>query len=191
MGMYILLGFLAASLLWEGCWGSPAGKVENPVHEITETEGEPTPSDDSAQMVQREIDRRRESVFRLNELLDLADRLYQAGEWSHAKAKYQLVINGTQKEGGTAGFHRRAVVGKAKCFCAEALAKKDEGKISEAVGLMQQAAELDPENKALAKQARTFQEEATQQLNPYPGNPAATEALVQKNIRDQAVAFFG
>ena len=33
----------------------------------------------SAEMTQREIDRRREAIFRLNENLDLAERLYQAG----------------------------------------------------------------------------------------------------------------
>ena len=40
----------------------------------------------SAEMTQREIDRRREVTFRLNENLDLAERLYQAGEWEHAQA---------------------------------------------------------------------------------------------------------
>lgn len=42
----------------------------------------------SAEMTQREIDRRREVTFRLNENLDLAERLYQAGSGSMRRQSF-------------------------------------------------------------------------------------------------------
>jgi general secretion pathway protein D len=131
-------------------------------------------------MMQREIDRRREVTFRLNEMLDLADRLYQSGEWEHAEAKYNLVLLETDPQAQTGGFHKRAKVGKARCLVAKALAKEEEGKLAEAAGLLKQAADLDPTNKALARKAADLQEAGSRASDPYQGNPAVTEELLQK-----------
>lgn len=134
----------------------------------------------SAELMQREIDRRREETFRLNEALDLADRLYTSGEWEHAEAKYSLVIQETGAEGANAGFRKRATVGKARCLAAQALAKESEGKLLEAAGLFKQATDLDPANQALARKAADLQEAGARQANPFSGNYAVTEDLIQK-----------
>jgi general secretion pathway protein D len=134
----------------------------------------------SAEMTQREIDRRREVTFRLNENLDLAERLYQAGEWEHAQAKFRLVMNQTDPQTNTSGFYHRARVGVAKSLAAQALAQEKEGKTAEAAGLMKQAADLDPANAQVAKQAANMQEEASRGADPFEGNPAATADLVEK-----------
>jgi general secretion pathway protein D len=134
----------------------------------------------SAEMMQREIDRRREVTFRLNEILDLADRLYRSGEWQHAEAKYNLVLLETDPQAQTGGFHKRAQLGKARCLTAQSLAKEEEGKLGEAAGLLKQAAELDPTNKALARKVADLQEEGSRLSDPYQGNPAVTEELLQK-----------
>jgi general secretion pathway protein D len=134
----------------------------------------------SAEMTQREIDRRREVTFRLNENLDLAERLYQAGEWEHAQAKFRLVMNQTDPQTNTSGFYHRARVGVAKSLAAQALAQEKAGKTAEAAGLMKQAADLDPANAQVAKQAANMQEEASRGADPLEGNPAATADLVEK-----------
>jgi general secretion pathway protein D len=134
----------------------------------------------SAEMTQREIDRRREVTFRLNENLDLAERLYQAGEWEHAQAKFRLVMNQTDPQTSTSGFYHRARVGVAKSLAAQALAQEKEGKTAEAAGLMKEAADLDPANAQVAKQAANMQEEASRGADPFEGNPAATADLVEK-----------
>jgi general secretion pathway protein D len=134
----------------------------------------------SAEMTQREIDRRREATFRLNENLDLAERLYLAGEWEHAQAKFRLVMNQTDPQTSTSGFYHRARVGVAKSLAAQALAQEKEGKTAEAAGLMKQAADLDPANAQVAKQAANMQEEASKGADPFEGNPAATADLVEK-----------
>ena len=134
----------------------------------------------SAEMTQREIDRRREVTFRLNENLDLAERLYQAGEWEHAQAKFRLVMNQTDPQTSTSGFYHRARVGVAKSLAAQALAQEKAGKTAEAAGLMKQAADLDPTNAQVAKQAANMQEEASRGADPFEGNPAATADLVEK-----------
>jgi len=134
----------------------------------------------SAEMTQREIDRRREATFRLNENLDLAERLYLAGEWEHAQAKFRLVMNQTDPQTSTSGFYRRARVGVAKSLAAQAMAQEKAGKTSEAAGLMKQAADLDPANAQVAKKAATMQEEASRGADPFEGNPAATADLVEK-----------
>ena len=134
----------------------------------------------SAEMTQREIDRRREATFRLNENLDLAERLYLAGEWEHAQAKFRLVMNQTDPQTSTSGFYHRARVGVAKSLAAQALAQEKEGKTAEAAGLMKQAADLDPANALVAKQAANMQEEASRGADPFEGNPAATADLVEK-----------
>jgi general secretion pathway protein D len=131
-------------------------------------------------MTQREIDRRREVTFRLNENLDLAERLYQAGEWEHAQAKFRLVMNQTDPQTSTSGFYHRARVGVAKSLAAQALVQEKEGKTAEAAGLMKQAADLDPANAQVAKQAANMQEEASRGADPFEGNPAATADLVEK-----------
>jgi general secretion pathway protein D len=131
-------------------------------------------------MTQREIDRRREATFRLNENLDLAERLYLAGEWEHAQAKFRLVMNQTDPQTSTSGFYHRARVGVAKSLAAQALAQEKEGKTAEAAGLMKQAADLDPANAQVAKQAANMQEEASRGADPFEGNPAATADLVEK-----------
>ena len=134
----------------------------------------------SAEMTQREIDRRREVTFRLNENLDLAERLYQAGEWEHAQAKFRLVMNQTDPQTNTSGFYHRARVGVAKSLAAQALAQEKAGKTAEAAGLMKQAADLDPANAQVAKQAANMHEEASRGADPFEGNPAATADLVEK-----------
>lgn len=134
----------------------------------------------SAEMMQREIDRRREVTFHLNEILDLADRLYRSGEWQHAEAKYNLVLLETDPQAQTGGFHKRAQIGKARCLAAQSLAKEEEGNLAEAAGLLKQAADLDPTNKALARKAADLQEKGSRLSDPYQGNPAVTEELLQK-----------
>ena len=134
----------------------------------------------SAEMTQREIDRRREAIFRLNENLDLAERLYQAGEWEHAQAKFRLVMNQTDPQTSTAGFYHRARTGVAKSLAAQAMAQEKNGNMVEAAGLMKQAADFDPTNPLVAKQAASYQEEAGRTSDPFDGNPAATADLVEK-----------
>ena len=134
----------------------------------------------SAELTQREIDRRREAIFRLNENLDLAERLYQAGEWEHAQAKFRLVMNQTDPQTSTAGFYHRARTGVAKALAAQAMAQEKKGNMVEAAGLMKQAADFDPTNPLVAKQAATYQEEAGRASDPFDGNPAATADLVEK-----------
>ena len=169
-----LLSIFLAALCSSGACARAAGAEEVPPPDAA---GDPK---SSAEMVQREIDRRRELTFRFNELLNLAEQLYRSGEWDHAEAKYELVMRETQSQGSTDGFHRRAMLGKAKCLAAKALAKEEEGKLSEAAGLIKQAAELDPENPSLARRAQAMQESATREANPYPGNSAATQGLIEK-----------
>jgi general secretion pathway protein D len=134
----------------------------------------------SAEMTQREIDRRREVTFRLNENLDLAERLYQAGEWEHAQAKFRLVMNQTDPQTSTSGFYHRARVGVAKSLAAQSLAQEKAGKTGEAAGLMKQAADMDPANAQVAKQAANMQEEVSRSADPFEGNPSATADLVEK-----------
>ena len=134
----------------------------------------------SAEMVQREIDRRRETTFRLNEILDLADRMYRSGEWEHAQAKYDLILTDTDPQTQMGGFYRRAQIGKARCLAAKALSREEEGKLTEAAGLMKQAAELDPSNRSLARKAVELAEQGGRQDNPYPGNLAVTDDLFQR-----------
>ena len=167
----MLLAVLAVSLAGGGAWSVHAQEEEIP---------QPGPSLNSAEMMQREIDRRRETTFRFNEILDLADRLYSSGEWEHASAKYDLVLAETDPQAQSAGFYRRAQLGKAKCLTAQALAKEEQGKINEAAGLLKQALDLDPTNKAIARKAQELQESGNRQANPYPGNRAVSEDLVKK-----------
>jgi len=134
----------------------------------------------SAEMTQREIDRRREVTFRLNENLDLAERLYQAGEWEHAQAKFRLVMNQTDPQTSTSGFYHRARVGVAKSLAAQSLAQEKAGKTAEAAGLMKQAADMDPANAQVAKQAANMQEEVSRSADPFEGNSSATADLVEK-----------
>lgn len=155
-------------------WGQAGGG-----HNAEES---PLPRINSAEMVQREIDRRREVTFQLNEILDLADRLYRSGEWEHAEAKYNLVLLETDPQAQTGGFHKRAQLGKARCLAAQSLAKEEEGNLVEAAGLLKQAADLDPTNKALARKAADLQETGSRLADPYAGNPAVTAELLQKTV---------
>lgn len=141
----------------------------------------PTPSLSSDEIMQREIDRRRESSFRWNELLDLAERLYQAGEWKHAEAKFRLVLDETQGKTSREGFYNRARLGAARCLTAEGLAAKKDGKPSEAAILLKQAQDLDPGNSGLSKQASSCVEEANQSHLDYSSNPAVTADFLSKN----------
>ena len=171
---WFLAGFFFASIAMYG------------LHAETEAESvvaEPTSIArpvSSAEMTQREIDRRREATFRMNENLDLAERLYLAGEWEHAEAKFRLVMKQTDPQTNTSGFYHRARVGVAKSLAAQALAQEKAGKTAEAAGLMKQAADLDPVNVQVAKQAATMQEEASRASDPFNGNSAATADLVEK-----------
>ena len=134
----------------------------------------------AAEMTQREIDRRREVTFRLNENLDLAERLYQAGEWEHAQEKFRSVMRQTDPQTATSGFYLRARTGVAKSLAAQALAQEKAGKNAEAAGLMKQASDLDPTNPMVAKQFASMQEQAARLANPYEGNVAVTSDLVEK-----------
>lgn len=134
----------------------------------------------SDQIMQREIDRRRETSFRWNEILDLGERLYQAGEWKHAEAKFRLVMRETDPNSFSGGFHQRARIGTAKCLVAESLAKKEEGNVGEASILLKQAEELDPKNKMLAEQSAALTEEAAMKSGALVTNPAVTKDLLDK-----------
>lgn len=141
---------------------------------------EVSPGMNSEEMMQREIDRRREVTFRLNEILDLADRLYQSGEWNLAEDKYTVVLKQTESSSQTAGFHQRAKIGKARCLTAKAIVKEEEGKLTEAAGLLRQAFELDPANKPLARKVANLEQEGFRKANPYPGNSAVSDDLIRK-----------
>lgn len=148
----------------------------------SEEEGETpvTANPRSTEMVQREIERRRESAFRLNGILEIADQLYRSGEWDHAEAKYNLVMTETDPQAQTGGFHTRARIGKARCLAAKALTKEEEGKLAEAAALLKQATDLDPGNQKLARKAADMQEQGLRQADPFAGNPAVTEDLLRK-----------
>jgi len=155
-----------------------------PIQAEVETEGvdqgeavRPMTTDE---MTQREIDRRREGTFRLNENLDLAERLYLAGEWEKAEAKFRLVMRQTDPQANTAGFYQRARTGVAKSLAARALAQQKDGKKVEAAALMKQAADLDPNNRSVAQESAKIQESVTLEADPFQGNPAATADLVEK-----------
>lgn len=151
-----------------------------PVFAETEENAISSQTLNSAEMMQREIDRRREITFRWNEILDLADRLYRSGEWDAADSKYSFVLSETDFRSQDSGFHQRAQIGKAKCLAAKGLQQEEAGKLVEAAGLFKQAAELDPGNKAVARKAQELQESGSRQSNPFPGNLAATDDLVRK-----------
>ena len=164
------------------CWwtlGLVCGRAEEGEGETAESPLPPRQVT-AAEMTQREIDRRREVTFRLNENLDLAERLYQAGEWEHAQAKFRLVMRQTDPQTATSGFYQRARTGVAKSLAAQALAQEKEGKNAEAAGLMKQASDLDPTNPMVAKQSASMQEQAARLADPYEGNVAATSDLVEK-----------
>ena len=132
------------------------------------------------EMTQREIDRRKEGVLRLTENLELAEKLYLAGEWEKAEAKFRLVMRQTDPQASTAGFYQRARTGVAKSLAARALAEQKDGKNAEAAALMKQAADLDPNNRTVAQESAKMQESVTLEADPFQGNPAATADLVEK-----------
>jgi len=132
------------------------------------------------EMTQREIDRRKEGTFRLTENLELAEKLYLAGEWEKAEAKFRLVMRQTDPQANTAGFYQRARTGVAKSLAARALAQQKDGKKAEAAALMKQAADLDPNNRSVAQESAKIQESVTLEADPFQGNPAATADLVEK-----------
>ena len=170
---YLFLSVGLLSLLLRSAVGQEAAEEANQAEAAPRVQS-------SAELTQREIDRRREATFRLNENLDLAERLYQAGEWEHAQAKFRLVMNQTDPQTATSGFYHRARTGVAKSLAAQALAQEKKGNMAEAAGLMKQAADLDPNNALVAKQAASYQEEAGRTSDPFEGNPAATADLVAK-----------
>jgi general secretion pathway protein D len=155
-----------------------------PIHAEEVTEGmdqeeavRPMTTDE---MTQREIDRRKEGTFRLTENLELAEKLYLAGEWEKAEAKFRLVMRQTDPQANTAGFYQRARTGVAKSLAARALAQQKDGKNAEAAALMKQAADLDPNNRTVAQESAKMQESVTLEADPFQGNPAATADLVEK-----------
>ena len=170
---YLFLSVGLLSLLLRSAVGQEAAEEANQAEAAPRVQS-------SAELTQREIDRRREATFRLNENLDLAERLYQAGEWEHAQAKFRLVMNQTDPQTATSGFYHRARTGVAKSLAAQAFAQEKKGNMAEAAGLMKQAADLDPSNAAVAKQAASYQEEAGRTSDPFDENPAATADLVAK-----------
>lgn len=151
-----------------------------PSHEPVNDDHDPVPPLTADQIMQKEIDRRRETVFRWNEILDLAEKLYQAGEWKHAESKYRQVMGATDGEVFSSGYFRRAQIGASKCLVAEALEKKEEGRIAEAAVLIKQAEDLDPQNPGLSKQAAALREEAHLKENPYGANTVISEGLIAK-----------
>jgi len=169
------------ALVFTACWTLGLMSVQG--EEVgSETAESPLPPRQAtaAEMTQREIDRRREATFRLNENLDLAERLYQAGEWEHAQAKFRLVMQQTDPQTATSGFYYRARTGVAKSLAAQALAQEKAGKTAEAAGLMKQASDLDPSNPMVAKQSASMQEQAARLADPYEGNVAVTSDLVER-----------
>ena len=60
------------------------------------------------------------------------------------------------------------------------LVLEEEGKLGEAAGLFRQASDLDPANKTVARKAADLQEAGSRQADPFQGNPAVTEDLLQK-----------
>ena len=170
---YLSLSVGLLSLLLRSAVGQEAAEEANQAEAAPRVQS-------SAELTQREIDRRREATFRLNENLDLAERLYQAGEWEHAQAKFRLVMNQTDPQTATSGFYHRARTGVAKSLAAQAFAQEKKGNMAEAAGLMKQAADLDPSNAAVAKQAASYQEEAGRTSDPFDENPAATADQVAK-----------
>ena len=155
-----------------------------PIHAEVVTEGvdqeeavRPMTTDE---MTQREIDRRKEGTFRLTENLELAEKLYLAGEWEKAEAKFRLVMTQTDPQANTAGFYQRARTGVAKSLAARALAQQKDGKKAEAAALMKQAADMDPHNRSVAQQSARMQESVNLEADPFQGNPAATTDLIEK-----------
>jgi len=134
----------------------------------------------TGQMTQREIDRRKEGTLRLTENLELAEKLYLAGEWEKAEAKFRMVMRQTDPQASTAGFYQRARTGVAKSLAARALVQQKDGKNAEAAALMKQAADLDPNNRTVAQESAKMQESVTLEADPFQGNPAATADLVEK-----------
>jgi len=132
------------------------------------------------EMTQREIDRRKEGTLRLTENLELAEKLYLAGEWEKAEAKFRLVMRQTDPQANTGGFYQRARTGVAKSLAARALAQQKDGKNAEAAALMKQAADMDPNNRTVAQESAKMQESVTLEADPFQGNPAATADLVEK-----------
>ena len=132
----------------------------------------------SDQIMQKEIDHRRETAFRWNETLDLAEKLYTAGEWKHAQAKFRLVIAESRGLPYASGYYRRAQLGAAKSLAGEALDMERVGKTGEAAILMKQAEELDPENRALSIQAANLQEKSVLQGGAVVTNTVVTEELL-------------
>ena len=57
------------------------------------------------------------------------------------------------------------------------------GNLQEAVGLIRQAESLDPENKALARRAEAMQEKNGRTKNPFPGNSAVSDMLVERVVK--------
>ena len=139
-----------------------------------------TGSPGMTQMVQSEIDRRKEVAYHLNALLELADRLYQSGEWDHAEAKFNLVLLQTNAEGQFAGYHQKAKIGKARCLTAKALHLEEQGNLSESAGLIKQALDLDPGNKKLARRAEEIKEENGLQNGKQSSKDPATKELAEK-----------
>ena len=132
----------------------------------------------SDQIMQKEIDHRRETAFRWNETLDLAEKLYTAGEWKHAQAKFRLVMAESKGLPYASGYYRRAQLGAAKSLAGEALDMERVGKTGEAAILMKQAEELDPENRALSIQAANLQEKSVLQGGAVVTNTVVTEELL-------------
>jgi general secretion pathway protein D len=132
------------------------------------------------EMTQREIDRRKEGTLRLTENLELAEKLYLAGEWEKAEAKFRLVMRQTDPQANTGGFYQRARTGVGKSLAARALAQQKDGKNAEASALMKQAADMDPNNRTVAQESAKMQESVTLEADPFQGNPAATADLVEK-----------
>ena len=132
----------------------------------------------SDQIMQKEIDHRRETAFRWNETLDLAEKLYTAGEWKHAQAKFRLVMAESRGLPYASGYYRRAQLGAAKSLAGEALDMERVGKTGEAAILMKQAEELDPENRALSIQAANLQEKSVLQGGAAVTNTVVTEELL-------------
>jgi len=151
-------------------------------------EAEPPPPEDfppsvkltTADLMAREVERRNVSQSLWSEELNQAERLFQDGEWEAAQRKFERVADEAGTAAESSGYRERARVGVAKCLTARAMRSEQEGQTGEAGALLRQASQKDPANKALARKAADLQEKESRRADPFQGNPAVTEDLVQK-----------
>ena len=169
MGLFCLfLGVIFVSL-------SPVGAEPAPDENAL-----PAASLTTSDLMAREVERRNANRNLWSEDLNQAERLFQDGEWEAAQRKFERVADEAGTVAESSGYRERARVGVAKCLTARAMRSEQEGQTGEAGALLRQASQKDPANKALARKAADLQEKESRRADPFQGNPAVTEDLVQK-----------